>query len=355
MSFLFRSRRGRSRTTSILVLVGLVLLLVFMLFLPQLLPQIFPEMQSNRFILMRLLNTLILANIWAILAMSWDVLSGYTGQISFGHSFFFGLGGYTTAVMSVLFGWSPALIIGLGGVVAALGGLIVAAPALRLRGPYLSLMTLVAALAFDRLMRWIKPEIGIPGAEGAILCTPHCFLTFDATVKYYYSLALMAGSAVVLYAITRSRIGLAFEAIRDDEEAAQAAGLNTAKYKTLAFMISAFIAGLSGAFYVYHIGSASPTSLLNLERSIEAIVASVLGGMGTIFGPIFGAYFFKLAEEYLRWLHIWRYFVLFLLALLILIFVQGGLLARLRGRFSRAAVTPSTVASAAAESEAGGR
>lgn len=298
--------------------------------LPWIAPRLFPEMERNIFILYRLLTVLILANIWAVLAMSWDILSGYTGQISFGHSFFFGLGGYTSAILSVLLGWSPILIIGIGGAVAAAGGVIIAAPALRLRGPYLSLMTLVAALGLDRLMRWIKPEIGIPGSEGAILCTPQCLISYSPVDKYYYSLGLMLVSALLLYALARSRIGLAFEAIRDDEEAAQASGLNTSKYKALAFAVSGFVGGLSGAFYVYHIGSASPASLLNLERSIEPIVAAVIGGMGTILGPIVGAFFFIVAQEYLRPLQTLRFLVLFAIALFMLYVLPRGVLTELR-------------------------
>lgn len=290
-----------------------------------LIPLLFP---NNYF----LLTVLILANIWAMLAISWDILAGYAGQISFGHSFFFGLGGYTAAILSVLAGWSPVLIIALGGIVASLGGLVIVAPALRLRGPYLSLMTLVAALALDKLMRILKLEIGIPGAEGAILCIPHCFLSYNSVVKYYVSLGLMMLLGGMLYALGRSRIGLVFEAIRDDEEAAQAAGFNTSKYKTLAFAISGFVAGVSGAFYVYHMGSASPSMLLDLERSVEAIATSVLGGMGTIIGPIGGAYFLVIMREYLRPLLAWRFFALFSLALLVLLFLPRGVLTELRLR-----------------------
>jgi branched-chain amino acid transport system permease protein len=311
-------RVGRN---SVLIWIFLFLSLVALLLIPVFYPQ-------NHF----LMSVLILANVWAMLAMSWDILSGYAGQISFGQSFFFGLGGYTSAVVSVLLGWSPVLVIALGGVVAAVGGLIIAAPALRLRGPYLSLMTLVAALALDRLMRLLKLDIGIPGAEGAVLCIPQCLLTYNTALKYYYSLGLMVLIAVGLYVLMRSRIGLAFEAIRDDEEAAQAAGINTAKYKTLAFIVSGFVGGVSGAFYVYHSGSASPSALLDLEHSIEAIVATVLGGMGTITGPIVGAYFLVIVREYLRFLDAWRFFVLFTIALLVLYFVPRGALTELRLR-----------------------
>ena len=324
-----------SQRRSLATLALLLLILAVLISLPYVFPLLFPAATANIFVLYRLLDVLILANIWAVLAMSWDFLGGYAGQISFGHSFFFGLGGYTSAVASVLLGWSPWLVVGLGGVVAAVGGLVVAAPALRLHGPYLSLITLAAALGLDRLMRIIKWELGTPGAEGAILCTPACLISYKPLEKYYYALALMVLSFLVLSWLARSRIGLTLEAIRDDEEATQAAGIHTAKYKTLAFAISGFFAGISGAFYVYHIGSASPSSLLNLERSIEAIIASVLGGMGTIVGPIFGAYFFIVTQEYLRFLQNWRFFALFLLALLVLFFVPRGVLTELQRRVSQ--------------------
>jgi len=308
---------------------GFLAVTLLLALLPTLLPTVVPALEANPALLNRLLNTLVLANVWAILAMSWDILSGYTGQISFGHSFFFGLGAYTAAALSVVAGWSPIGVIALGGAVAALGGMLVAAPALRLRGPYLALMTLVAALALERFMRWLKPadtfEIGISGAGGAILCIPDCFLSHDATAKYYYVLGLMILVAVGLQLLARSRIGEIFTAIRDDERSAQACGVNTAKYKALAFAISGFVGGLSGAFFVYHVGSASPASVLNLQRSVEAIVAAVLGGMGTITGPIGGAYLFVVVQEYLRQLGAWRFFALFALALLVLYLLPRGL------------------------------
>ncbi len=342
-------QRSRTRKPGLLGL--LVVFFALLAALPYLLPLLFPSLQQNPFLLSKWLGVLITANLLAILAMSWDLLGGYAGQISFGHSLFFGLGAFTAAILSLSVGWNPWVIIGLGALVAAVGGLLVAAPALRLHGPYLSLMTLVAALAFDRFVRWLKPadrfDLGIPGAEGTILCSLKCFLSFSAVTKYYYALALMVGSFLVLWAIARSRIGLALEAIRDDEEAAQAAGINTAKFKALAFAISGFFAGLSGAFYVYHIGSAGPSDVLNLQRSVEAIATAVLGGMGTIIGPIFGAYFFKLFEEIFRPLGELRFGVLFTLALLTLLLVQGGLLARLRARLGPGRTAPSPTASSA--------
>jgi branched-chain amino acid transport system permease protein len=320
------SRARSLKIGTILVMFGLLLVLTVIV------PLFF---SGNNF----LLNVFILANIYAILAMSWDILSGYTGQISFGHSYFFGIGGYTTALVGLELGWSPLFTIPLAGVIAAAGGLLIAGPALRLKGPYLALITLVASIGIDQLVRFLK--IGSTGAEGAILykiddatqiITRIPSISGDYLTTYFISFGLMVLIAVALLLIGRSRIGLAFEAIRDDEEAAEAAGINAAKYKTLAFVISGFVAGLAGAFLVNHLGLASPSLVFALDISIEAIVASVLGGMGTIIGPIGGAYFYVLIRELLRPLQAWRFFVLFLITLLVLYFIPRGVLTEFKLR-----------------------
>ena len=311
-------------------------LVVMLLFLAGLivLPLIFGD---NRLYM----SVFIYATLWAILAMSWDILSGYTGQISFGHAFFFGIGGYTAALAGKELGMEPYLTIPLAGFLAMIGGLILAAPALRLKGPYLSLLTLVAAIGIDELVRFLK--IGASGADGAIIndylngkIIP--IISTNQTVVYYIALALMLAVAVFLILIAKSRIGLAFEAIRDDEEAAEAAGINTAKYKVFAFALSGFIAGIPGAFYVHYNQTASPAQVFKLDIGIEAIVASVLGGMGTIFGPIGGAYFLIIVRDIvlrdvLQPIQEYRFLILFALALLILFVIPRGILTEIKIRF----------------------
>lgn len=318
----------RARTLTWVSAAIILISLGFLILVPQL-------FVGNSF----LISTFVFANIYSILAMSWDLLSGYTGQISFGHSFFFGIGAYTSALLSMHLGWSPLYTIPLGGVMASLGGLLVATPALRLRGPYLSLITLVSALGIDQLIRVLK--LGSTGAEGAIQCeidlatgVNHCVppISANEVEVYYFALRLMVCIAIFLIFLVRSRIGLAFEAIRDDEEAAEAAGIDAKKYKILAFMISGFLAGLAGAVMVHKMQQASPGLVLDLNISIEAIVASVLGGMGTILGPVGGAYFYILIRELLRPFGQWRLFAVFVIALLILLFIPRGVLAEIRLR-----------------------
>lgn len=281
---------------------------------------------APRFLPQVWITVLVFANLMAVFAMSWDILSGYTGQISFGHSLFIGLGGYTSALLSIHLGLPLWTSIPLGALAALLGGLLIAFPALRLRGPYLALVTLVAPLIAIRvimikeLRRWTGGEYGIIGVPP---------LSFDDTVNYYYSLGLMVSTAVLLGLLARSRIGKAFEAIRENETAAEAAGLPTAKLKVLAFVVSSSLSGLGGAFYAHYLMIA-PRSLFFLDLSIEIVIAAILGGIGTITGPIAGAYFLVLVREYLRPFGIWRAVLFTLLALLFLFLLPRGFLTEAR-------------------------
>jgi len=279
------------------------------------------------------LTILTMANIWAVFALSWDILSGYTGQISFGHAFFIGLGGYASALLSVTLAWPLPLTILAGGCVAALGGFLLALLTTRLHGPYLSLVTLVAALGTEKIIRLLK--IQSTGAEGAIIGFKPLVgfeqgLEHFIRTPYFYSTSLLLAVALVLVALARSRIGKVFVALRESEQATEAAGLNTTKYKLLAFVVSGLIAGVGGAFYAHYQGSVSPASHFALEISIFCIVASVIGGMGTVVGPIAGAFIYKVPEETLRFLGNWRYFALAALALAVLYFLPKGFLTEVR-------------------------
>lgn len=289
------------------------------------------------FVSFNLLTILTLANIWAVFAMSWDILSGYTGQINFGHAFSIGIGGYFSALASI---WSaewfgeplaiPVTIL-IGGLMGSLGYVLLSLPAVRLRGPYLSLMTLIAALAVERIIRLLKVESS--GAEGSIIGFAN--FGFDFKANFYYSVFLALGVALVLVILGGSRIGKVFEAIRESEGAAEAAGLNTAKYKMIAFAISGFFGGVGGAFYAHYLGSISPVSHFALDISIISIVAAVIGGMGTIVGPLAGAYLFIIIQEYFRPFGNWRFLMLFTVAFAVLYFLPRGYLTEMRIRLFR--------------------
>ena len=252
-------------------------------------------------------------------AISWDIVSGYTGQLSFGHAYFFALGGYATTILNLQHGISPLVAIPLATLIAGLGGFIIGFPALRLRGPYLSLVTLVVPvimlqifeirangfiLDFGPLTVPIAPD-GLGGTIG--LSSPDALIsTADASVftvssyatevllNYYLALMLLVLFTLLMLAITKSNTGDIFTAIRENEGVVPAVGIKPAKFKLFAFVVSGMVGGFAAAVFVHTLaGAAQPASILNVGLSIDVIIYSVLGGMGTIVGPILGVVFFE--------------------------------------------------------------
>ena len=248
------------------------------------------------------LLVLIGAFYFGMFAMSWDAVSGYTGEISFGHALFFAVGGYTSTLLNLGFGLSPSLSIPAGVLLAALTGVLVGVPALRIRGPYLSLITLVAPLILLQVFIIYGDIFG--GELG--LSSPAALVTADeftlvVTANYYIALGLFLAILLLLFAITRSDVGSVLTAIREDEDAVAAAGLNVAKFKVFAFVLSAAIGGLAGAMFVHTpVGSPRPSQLLALIVSIEVLIAAILGGMGTIVGAGLGGVFFYFVNDLLN-------------------------------------------------------
>lgn len=294
----------------------------------------------------RWITILTLANFFAVFAMSWDILSGYTGQISFGHAFFIGAAGYTSALLNVYLQLPLWLTIPTGVIAAVLMGLLVAVPALRLRGPYFSLVTLILPIVTLKLILIFSSFTG--GELGKYGLTPlsaaRGFIPFQR-VNYFYSLGLMVLVALGLTLITHSKIGKIFEAIRENEEAVEAAGIDTSKYKILSFIISSFVAGLGGAFYVHYWESLIPSTILSLTLSVELIIAAVVGGVGTIIGPIIGSYFFIAGQEWFKeiagrspalgFLKEWDVLVFLVILILLVFFARGGLLPALAALWKR--------------------
>lgn len=243
---------------------------------------------------------------FVVFVMSWDFVSGYTGQISFGHALFFGTGGYASALLNVYLGWHPVVTIILGALLAAVAAVVVGVPALRLEGPYLALLTLVAPLILLRFVilfsPWTGGETGLVGAsktpEGVFGAQN---IVTGAIPNYYVALGVFLFALVVFLAVTRSDAGIVFTAIREDELAVASTGLNPAKYKVFAFVVSGAVGGLAGAAFIHTPqGTVSPSQILSLVLSIEVIVATVVGGIGTISGAAFGGLFFYFLREQLR-------------------------------------------------------
>jgi len=286
------------------------------LFLPVLLPHPF------------VLSIATQAVIWALLAASWDLLSGYTGQVSFGHAGFFALGAYTAAAASKHLGLSPWLGLALGAAVAAVVGLGTGFPALRLRGHYLALVTLaLAELIRLTAQNWLAVTGGPFGIYdfGSFTGLPATGIPRAQAVYLIVAAIVGAGVGAMLYVCRRTRAGRAFRAIREDEVLAESLGINTTVYKLLAFGLSSGLAGLAGTLYAYYIQLVSPTVATAATTSL-VIGMAVFGGLGTIWGPAFGALLLYAINEGLRFIGVvYNLVAVGLVIMVFVIFLPRGL------------------------------
>lgn len=235
-----------------------------------------------------------------IFAISWDFVSAYTGQVSFGHTLFFATGGYTTTILHLEYGVDPIVGIVVAVLLAGGAGVLLGIPALRIEGHYLALFTLLPPLIMLRLFKVFSDTFG--GSKG--LPKPANLVEMDgfiATAEANYWVAYASFLLVfgIAWVITRTDVGIVFTAIRENEEAVQAAGINPNKFKLYAFTVSAMMGGFGGAVLVHTpAGSASPSQLLTLTIMIEVLIASILGGFGTITGPAVGGFFLYWALDW---------------------------------------------------------
>ncbi|MFO1079373.1 MAG: branched-chain amino acid ABC transporter permease [Reyranellaceae bacterium] len=275
------------------------------------------------------------ALIWALLAVSWDFISGYTGQISFGHAGFFAIGAYAAAILSRDVGLSAWL--GLGGalLITAGAGFLVGFPALRLRGHYLAIVT----LGFAEIVQLVAANGGdFTGGSFGL----HDFGSFPGLpaeplarqrVVYLLVLGIVLASTALLYVLCeRTRVGRIFRAIREDQVLAQGLGIDTTRYKLLAFAVSAGAAGLAGALYAYVIQLVGPP-LASAVTSSMVIGMAVFGGLGTLWGPLVGALLLFGASESLRFVGlVYNLIAVGLVIMLFVIFVPRGIAGLVQGR-----------------------
>jgi branched-chain amino acid transport system permease protein len=271
---------------------------------------------------------------WAYVGQSWNVLTGYTGHISLGHALYVGIGAYATTFLAQTFGLTPWIGMFLGGFIAVAIALFLGFLGFRfgLRGVYFVIMT----IAFAELARLAVSHIEALGSFTGIFLdfNPSVYnFQFRGNTPYYYiALGFMVASLIIVRLIEVSKVGRFIVAIREDEEAAQALGVNTFKYNMIAIAISAFMTSLAGAFYANYIFYLHPNSLFGMSMSIELILRPIVGGLGTLFGPIIGsiiltplseisrAYF---AKGGLEGLHLILYGVL---AILVVLFMPKGII-----------------------------
>lgn len=219
---------------------------------------------------------------WVALASSWNLISGLTGYVSFGHVAFFGAGAYAAALLIVKAGWPWLLASLAGGVAACVLALIIGYPCLRLKGPYFAIAMLGLNEVLRALVSYFEGFTG--GGFGLSLPTLH------ATVEIYYVMGLTAAAVIVLtYLIITSRFGLRLMTIREDEVAAEAMGIDTARHKLYAFLLSAAAPGIVGGLSARDQGYIEPISVFPLVTTITMIVMVLFGGKGTVWGPVLGA------------------------------------------------------------------
>ena len=276
------------------------------------------------------LGLLTTAYYFGVFAMSWDLLFGFAGEVNFGPTFLIGLGAYTAGILDNLYGWPIAVCAAAGTLAAVVGGVLLALPALRLRGPYFGLVTLVAVLI---LQQCIVIFAGLTGGE--IGLTIPDIISVDAGTNYWFALGFLAVSGAILFGLSRSPLGLILQASGQDATAAGALGFNVAKHKLAAFCISAFFSGLAGALLVFYQGTASVGTVVDIALGVQIIIAAVLGGRRTILGGALGAIFLIGAGEVLRPLGQLNTFVVAAIALAVILFFPDGFLGAALNRGER--------------------
>ena len=239
---------------------------------------------------------------YGFLGQAWNVVGGYAGQLSAGHAAFLGIGAYTAALLSVERGVTPWIGMFAGGALAAALGAIIGFLGFRfgLRGFYFVLLT----VAFSEICRVVAGNTeAVGGALGYYITftgNPRQFQFQDTRAYYYIALALMLAATALVAWLERRRFGVYLAAIREDETACEAAGVNTFKYKMLAMLLSSFLTGIGGTFYAFYLFSLQPNTVFGVPLSVEIIIRPIVGGAGTVLGPVVGSFILSPLAEVSR-------------------------------------------------------
>jgi ABC-type branched-subunit amino acid transport system ATPase component/ABC-type branched-subunit amino acid transport system permease subunit len=241
----------------------------------------------------QLILTLVL--VWTLLGLSWNLLSGYSGLVSFGHAAFFGLGAYSVTIALVRFDVTPWLGIPLGMAVGAVAGIVIGIPTFRLRGHYFALAMLAYPISLLHIFQWAGyQEVALPMKR----VDPAFFMQFaDPRVYTLIALALVVGALLLSWRVEHSRFGMSLLAIKQNEAAAEAAGIDTLAWKMRAMVLSAAVAAAAGGFYAVILLVVTPDSVFGMLTSAQALIVTMFGGTGTLWGPVIGtAVLIPLAE-----------------------------------------------------------
>jgi branched-chain amino acid transport system permease protein len=282
---------------------------------------LFPVFIRNR----HFLHILISIFVYVTLVQSWNLPGGYTGYTSFGHVLFFGIGGYTTAILIVFLSVTTVVTYLIAGILSSLVALIFGYVSLRLKGPYFA----IATLALATIGRYVFLNVEIFGGAEGVLMPMSSFSPDIEKIPYYYGSLLVASlTTLTVYLITKARLGLGLMAIRENEEKAAGAGINTTKHKVIAFIVSAFFPGVIGGLYASYLEYVNPDSCFSILYSANILLMAILGGIGTIAGPILGSAVVVILSEIFSLVigHQGRLIVFGLILTLMAIYLPGGLL-----------------------------
>jgi branched-chain amino acid transport system permease protein len=274
-------------------------------------------------------HLIIIALMWVVIGSSWNLLAGYTGQVSFGHAMFFGTGAYTAGILVIKLGMSAWWGMMFGGIVSMVIGLFVGWVCFRLRGPYFALATLAGGEIFRLIAtNW---ESLTEGMVGILIIQ-----TFKSKISYYYiALVLAVFCIYFIHLVMKSKWGYYFVSIREDQDAAESLGINTTLYKNVSLLISSFFTGMAGAFYMNYMAFIDPQVVYSLHYiSIMAILVGIVGGVATIMGPAVGAFVMVGVQETFRsaffglapkWISQGHALVFGLLVVFVIMFLANGI------------------------------
>jgi branched-chain amino acid transport system permease protein len=263
------------------------------------------------------INLLFLIMLYITLGQSWNMLAGFAGQINLGHAAFFGIGALVTRTV-----WETGLPIGLafaaGGLVAAAFAMVIGVPTFRLRGAYFSIGTLGLAEGLRITVGNVLPMI-------TTLRVEH-IATYELAHRYYAALGLAAATTLTAWLLLRSRVSLGILAVREDEDAARASGVNPLHHKLLALLLSSGFAGLAGAIFAFHQVSYYPSAPFGPSWTFDALLITFIGGLGTVAGPVIGAIFYGVVREVLATTLVQVHQIIFgLLFIVVVLTLPGGL------------------------------
>jgi branched-chain amino acid transport system permease protein len=247
-------------------------------------------------------TVLIFIFFYAYLGQAWNIVGGYAGQLSAGHAAFVGVGGYAAALLSMHAGLTPWIGMWIGGMLAAALGAFIGYLGFRfgLRGFYFVLLT----VAFAEICRVVALNVdAVGGALGLYISftgNPRQFQFQDNRVYYYVALALMLGATALVWALERHRLGAYLTAIRQDEGACEALGIDTLRCKMVAMVLSSFLTGVGGTFYAFYLFSLQPNAVFGIPLSVEIIIRPIVGGAGTVLGPLLGSFILSPLAEISR-------------------------------------------------------